>query len=182
MSENNGTAAVVTDDFATDTVAAPVETATTVKEKPVKAAAKPAKKAAAKPAGKAKPAAAPAKKAAAKPAAKTTTPKAEGTPGADKKKGLRGNQIKVLQCLFKAGKGLTRAEIATKTGIDVASLTGYIGPTDPDKRKYNDEKYFTTLVTYGYVKHEVSEDAGVLNVLTANGRKFVEKEAKAPKK
>lgn len=176
------------DDTATTTAAPPVKAKpkkkAAKKPAPVKVKAKPAtpakkaattgKKPAAKPGSKAKAAAT--VKAAAVPAKKAET-KAKTThaAGADKQKsGLRKPQIKVLECLDKKD-GLTRAEIATKTGVDQASLTGYIGPVDPVKRKYNDETYFVTLVTLGYVKHELHEGEGITHKITAAGRKALEK-------
>lgn len=101
------------------------------------------------------------------------TPKKAETKAETKKvkTGPKPNQIKILQALDKKN-GLSRAEIAKVTKIDNASLTGYIGPVDDEKRRYNDETYFTTLVTMGYVKHKVEED-GVVHILTPAGLKFL---------
>lgn len=121
--------------------------------------------------------AAPAPKAmAAKKATAAKAPAAAAkTPG-----GVKPNQLKVLECLARTSKALTRKEIAEKTGVDQASLTGYIGPVDDDKRRYNDEHYFTTLVTLGYVRHELDrEETGVIrHVITPRGKAYLEKSKK----
>lgn len=101
-----------------------------------------------------------------------------------KKEGLRKGQIGVLTVLAKATKPLTRKQIAEKGNLDLASLTGYIGPSDPDKRKYNDETYFVTLLTLKCVKeeqHDINNRDTIVYTITATGRKAME-DAKAAAK
>ena len=66
--------------------------------------------------------------------------------------------------------------------MDQAALTEYVGSTDDAIRKANDKrKGFDSLVTLGYVKHEVDEAAGTVHRITAAGRKALAAAAKAEK-
>lgn len=105
-----------------------------------------------------------AKKAAKKSAAKVATPRA-------KKEGLRKAQVAVLGILAKSAKPMTRAAIAEKGSLDQASLTGYIGSTDEDKRLDHDKRYFVTLVTLGFVKHVIQQGEAVGHMITDKGLK-----------
>lgn len=114
-----------------------------------------------------------------KPVAKTA-PKA--APKAAKKankpgkpaNGLRGNQVRVLEVLAKKN-GLTRSEIAEKTGIDQASLTELIGSHEPARRAANDKKHFPSLVGLKLVRHVIDEEKGITHEIMAAGRKAVAK-------
>lgn len=122
-----------------------------------------------------------------KPAAPKASPKKSpaaaaptegGTPGAKKKDGLRNPQIRILQCLAKLDKAMTRAELSEKAPVDVATCVEYLGSHDPDKRAANDAKHFPSLLTLGYVKleeHDVDGKNVRMYAITANGRKAVAK-------
>jgi hypothetical protein len=100
-------------------------------------------------------------KAAAKPAAN----------GATKKEGLRKAQVRILKALLKAGRALTRKELAEKAPVDVAACVEYVGSSDPDRRAANDTKHFPSLVTLGYVRFGNPEEAGgTCYEITAKGR------------
>lgn len=92
----------------------------------------------------------------AKTAPKTAEKKAAPAKKAD---GLRKPQVRVLKALVKAGKPLTRNEIAEKAGVDAAWLTEYIGSPDAEKRAKNDAK-FKSLITLGLVKFAAPADEG----------------------
>lgn len=116
---------------------------------------------------KAKKAPKPLRKAAAKPSA-----------NGHRKEGLRKPQIAVLAALNKSGRALTRSEIAAKAKTDLAFLSTWIGSSDPETRKANDQKRgVKSLLTLGYVRHEQpSDEAGAACYsITANGRKALEK-------
>lgn len=131
----------------------------------------------------AKPAKAPKAKKPAKKAAKGKKPtkKAERKPR-EKKEGLNKPQIRVLQCLAKAGKPLTRAQISEKAPVDLAFCTTYIGSSDEAKRLANEAKRGTTsLLTYKYVRVEQHEGQPDTYVITSAGRSALEKAKAAAK-
>ena len=151
------------------TVAAPAPK----KAAPKKTAKKPAKKApvkkGAKKAAKAVKTAKGGKK-----TAKKTAPRA-------KKEGLRKPQVRILAVLAKATKGLTRAQIGEKGGVDVPMMNSYIGAHDEKVRAKNDKIVCPSLLTLGYVKYAPQEEgAGVCYAITAAGKKAYEA-AKAAK-
>lgn len=119
---------------------------------------------------------APAKKAAKKTAkaakpAKKAAKKADKAPRA-RKEGLRNPQVRILKALSK-GKSLTRAEIAEKAPVDVATCVEYIGSHDDAKRIANDKKHFPSLLTLKYVKAEQHDEGGhdvVRYAITAAGK------------
>lgn len=99
-----------------------------------------------------------------KPAPKKTESKKETNPG------LRKPQIRILAALSK-GKPMTRAMIAEKSPVDVASCVEYLGSHDPDVRKANDTKHFPSLITLGLVKFANGEEfGGVTYEISAKGR------------
>lgn len=157
MSDENTTAEVETTTVTTDLPA----TNGTPKAPKAKASKPAPKKAAvkkvAKPAPKAAPKAAPKSKAA---PTKTSTD-------------LRKPQIRILACLSKNSKPLSRAAIAEKAPVDVASCVEYLGSHDKETRLANDKKHFPSLVTRGYVSHEEIDQDGrdvVVYSITAKGR------------
>jgi hypothetical protein len=86
---------------------------------------------------------------------------------------LRKPQVRILQCLFKAGKELTRAQIAVKAPVDPAGCVEWIGSHDPDKRAANDVKHFPSLVTLDFIKqeqHDVDGKDVIVYLLTAKGK------------
>ena len=118
-----------------------------------------------KAAAKAKPAAAPAKKAA-------PTPKTAGSNGSS----LRKPQARILLALRKAGKGLTRSQIAEKANVDNAGCVEWVGSADDSIRKANDAKHFPSLVSLGYVKFGNNDgSAAAVYEITAKGRAAAEK-------
>ncbi len=114
-----------------------------------------------------------AKKAPPKTTAKKKTTK-KTTTKREKKDGLRKPQIRILKALAKTKKPLTRAQIATKAPVDVATCVEYIGSPNLDIRKANDQRKFPSLVSLGFVKQELHDIDGkdkVVHSLTAAGRK-----------
>lgn len=142
-----------------------------------------AKKSAKPAAPKAQPAA---KKAAPKKAApKKAKPSAEVEPQAETKakpapkprkvEGLRKPQVRILQALAKSKSPLSRSELGTKAGVDVAFCTEYVGSSNPDIRAKNDQKVCVSLLTLGYVTEEKHEDSrAVVYSITPAGRKALE--------
>lgn len=113
-----------------------------------------------------------------KPVPKTeSTPK--GKPAAETKtNGLRKPQIRILLCLNKSAKPLTRSQLAEKAPVDAASCVEYLGSHDADIRKANDTKHFPSLLSLGYVKIEEEEQDGrsiMVYSISANGRKILSK-------
>lgn len=102
---------------------------------------------------------------------KASTPK-KATPKSkvEKKKesGLRKPQQRILKAL-KGGKAMSRATISEKASVDAASMVEYIGSHDPEVRKANDKKHFTSMITLGLVRAEVNEDGPVTYTITAKG-------------
>lgn len=144
----------------------------------------PTKKTAAK---KSAPAPAAVKKGTKKAAVKTApTPTKKAATPAPVKTGtaldnLRKPQVKVILTLAKAGKPLTRAQIAKAGGIDAAGLTEWVGSADKNTREANDAKHFPSLISLGYVKVEQQDVDGrdvMVHSLSANGRKAAEKLSK----
>lgn len=86
------------------------------------------------------------------------------------KKDLRKPQYRILKALSKAGKGMTRAQIAEKAPVDTASCVEYLGSHDAAVRKANDAKHFPSLITLGMVKAEEQEEGAVTYTITAKGR------------
>lgn len=114
---------------------------------------------------KGKPAAAPAKKTA-------PTSKAAGSNGSS----LRKPQARILLALRKAGKGLTRSQIAEKANVDTAGCVEWVGSADDSIRKANDAKHFPSLVSLGYVKFGNNDgSAAAVYEITAKGRAAAEK-------
>lgn len=108
-------------------------------------------------------------KTATKPAAKATA-----KPG-DK---LRAPQVKILECLHKAGKPMTRQQIIAKTELDSAWMGTWIGSPVLEVRKASDAKYCVSLVTLGLVKVEVQDVDGkdlIVQSITAKGREALKK-------
>lgn len=90
---------------------------------------------------------------------------------------LRKGQIKILKALSKKDNQ-TRPQLVKSASVDSASVTGFIGPIDPEKRRYNDEKYFPTLITLGLVKaeqHDVDGKDTIYYKITAKGKSLVSK-------
>ena len=110
-------------------------------------------------------------------------PKAEGKEdapapkkafGGKKKEGLRGPQERILKAMLKAGKGLTRKEIAEQAPVDPAMCTEYLGSLDEAIRTRNDARYFPSLLTLGLIKaeqHDVEGKDTIQYSLTATGKK-----------
>lgn len=113
---------------------------------------------------------APAKKAAKKGAKTETKPR-------EKKDGLRKPQLRILAALAKRDN-LTRAQIAEKAPVDVATCVEYIGSHDDAIRLANDEKHFPSLLTLGLVKAKQVDVEGrnvIQYSITAKGRTAVAK-------
>ncbi|MGL6095365.1 MAG: hypothetical protein ACRC7O_06150 [Fimbriiglobus sp.] len=92
------------------------------------------------------------------------------------KPALRAPQIRVLKALAKAGKPLSRKEIAEKAATDLAMLTEYIGSNDSVIRAKNDVNRWPSLLTIKLIKFApAGDDNGVYYDLTAAGRKAAEK-------
>lgn len=111
------------------------------------------------------------KKAAAKKSAPVDTAKVA-------KDGLRKPQIRVLQALLEAGKPLDRKQISQLGNVDYAMLNSYIGAYNDDVRAKNDRVVMPSLYTLGYIKFSKQDVDGrdvIFNVLTATGRKAIEK-------
>lgn len=105
--------------------------------------------------------------------------------GRPKKEGLRKPQVRILAALKKANRGLSRAEIAEKAPVDVATCVEYIGSLDQAKREANDVKMgWKSLISLKYVKQAASEqeDArGAYYTITEAGKSALEKAEKAAK-
>lgn len=182
----------VAESTAVETAAPVAEAAAPVAAKPVPVKKVPVKKAPAAPkkaaTKKAAPKKAATKKSAKAPVAKTKAvkkapaAKAEGA-GRPKKDGLRKPQVRILLCLAKANKGLSRADIAEKAPVDVATCVEYIGAIDPAKRLANDEKMgWKSLISLGLVKSAPAEGEnarGQFYALTAKGITVAAKEKAA---
>jgi hypothetical protein len=111
-----------------------------------------------------------------KPAAKAA-PSTNGHTPREKKEGLRGPQVRILQALKKSTDGMTRNEISSKANVDLASLSGYIGSYDPARRA-NDDQKLMSLLSLKYVKVEKRDIDGKdthITSITASGRKALEK-------
>lgn len=157
------------------------ETTTTavVEEATVKAATKAGGKKASKKAAPKKAS----KKAAPKKAAAKKATKKEGV-GRAKKEGLRNPQVRILAALAKHGE-MTRAAIAEKAPVDVATCVEYVGSDDEAKRLANDKKHFPSLVSLGFVKQdwypnkETDAQGPTHYTITAAGKKALEAAKKA---
>lgn len=115
----------------------------------------------------------PAKKATKKAVKKVTKKapkKAEERAPRAKKEGLRKGQERILKLLNKVKKPLTRAVIAEKAPVDVATCCEYLGSRDDEKRIANDEKHFMSLISLGFVGHSVDEEQGVVYTITPKGK------------
>ena len=124
---------------------------------PRKAAKKRAAKKVAKKSAKKKAA----KKGTKKAAKKAAKPSKNGAPRA-RKDGLRDPQVRVLSFLAKGDRSRTRAEIGKGAKVDVATLTEYIGSSDAETRKRNDQKMgWKSLISLGFVKEAPPEDEGI---------------------
>jgi len=92
------------------------------------------------------------------------------------KTGLRKPQIRILQCLAKSRKALSRKEIAEKAPVDVAGCVEWIGSSDPETRASNDAKHFDSLITLRAVKFSLPvEGNGEAYEITSLGRKMLDK-------
>lgn len=116
--------------------------------------------------------------------AKTPTPKkpATGKPTAPPKKAEANGKheprgevgkphLRVLEAVAKAGRGLTRAEISEKTGIN-SGFTSILGHVDPTKREAG------SLAAKGLLTPKVDDQDGkevIVWNLTAAGKKLVSK-------
>jgi hypothetical protein len=89
---------------------------------------------------------------------------------------LRAAQVRILAALAKADAPLTRREIAEAAPCDTAGLTEWIGSSDPEKRKANDEKWFPSLLSRKLISAKDTDAVTVYSV-TARGRKVAEKAA-----
>lgn len=91
------------------------------------------------------------------------------------KPGLRKPQIRILAVLAK-GKPMTRAMIAEKAPVDVASCTSLIGSHDEAVRKANDKRFFPSLLGLGLVKFANGEElGGTAYEISAKGKSLYEK-------
>jgi outer membrane biosynthesis protein TonB len=101
--------------------------------------------------------------------------------GRPKKDGLRKPQVRILAALNKATRGLTRAEIAAKAEVDLATMTSYIGSDDETIRARLDKIKFPSLLTLKYMKPAAAEKedtrAGYYTI-TASGKAALEKATK----
>jgi hypothetical protein len=83
-------------------------------------------------------------------------------------------QERILICLSKSARPMTRKEIADKTPCDISFMTSWLGSNDPEKRAANDiRKGYTSLISLGYIKSEDVEVDGrkvVVYSATAKGR------------
>lgn len=105
-------------------------------------------------------------------AKKAAKPKAKPAKAAKPTNGIRKPQLAILKALAKAGRSLTRGQIADKAKVDVAWLTSWIGSHDEGVRKANDKKHFPSLLTLGLVKYAPGdEDGAVAYQVTAKGEK-----------
>jgi hypothetical protein len=85
----------------------------------------------------------------------------KAAPGGRKKEGLRSAQVRILKFLArKEGQTFDRNQIAKEAPCDVALCVSYLGSHDAGKRAKNDEKYFPSLLTLGYVKAEIKSEDG----------------------
>jgi hypothetical protein len=118
----------------------------------------------------------PAPKKSAKRTARAATAKPAATKG-----GLRKPQVRILAALKKAGKELTRKEIAEKAPVDNAYCTEWIGSVDPTIRAKND-KACVSLLTMKFVKASEGDGKAVTTyAITPAGIKALES-AKAEEK
>lgn len=86
---------------------------------------------------------------------KPKTPKAPKEPKEPKpkkeKKGLRDPQLRILKALVTAGEPLTRKQLSKLAPVDLAACTEYVGSANETVRLANDEKFFPSLLSLGYV-------------------------------
>ena len=112
---------------------------------------------------------------------KKTEAATESKPRA-KKEGMRKPQVRILAALKKAGKSLSRAQIAENAPCDRAWLNEWLGAHDEAKRKANDVKFFPSLLTLGFIRYAKPNDDGQPTYdITAAGKKAVEAAEKAAK-
>lgn len=97
---------------------------------------------------------------------KVATPRA-------KKEGLRKPQVRILAYLNKQATPKTRKEISEKAPVDAACCVEYIGSSDVETRKKNDERKFPSLLTLGHVKLGQPAEEGGADVysITPAGKK-----------
>jgi len=110
-------------------------------------------------------------------AAKKADPKPKAPALKELNSGLRTPQVRVLQALSK-GNVMSRSQISEAGKVDQAALVEYIGSSDDNVRKVNDEKHFKSLVTLKYVKFAKPPEAdavGAYYEITAAGRQIVTK-------
>ena len=119
------------------------------------------------------------------PAKKGTKP-APATPattvGRSKKEGLRNPQVRILLCLQKNPKGLTRKELSAQAPVDNAFCTEYLGATSDEIRFKNDTKPtgFPSLLTLGFISREThADESGTIYKITTVGREAAVAAAKA---
>lgn len=72
------------------------------------------------------------------------------------RKHLRDAQVRILEAL--ASGPLNRKDLAEKASVSSSDLTSYLGHMNEEKRRANDEKWFLSLITLGYVKANVKKD------------------------
>lgn len=108
---------------------------------------------------------------------KAPTPRKKAEKKDKPKSELRAPQIRILKAL-KGGKTLTRAQIASKAPVDVATCVEYLGSPDPAIREKNDKKHFPSLVSLGLVRqeqHDIDNRDVMMYSITAKGTKALEK-------
>src|SRR5262245_41245836 len=90
---------------------------------------------------------------------------------------LRAPQLRVLQCLAREGRPLTRKEIAELAPTDQDGLTTHLGSSDPEVRAKNDQRRWPSLLSLGLVRAEEGEQ-GTVYSLTPKGKAALKKLAK----
>lgn len=113
-----------------------------------------------------------------------TAPKAKAAKPAAAKPSTNGDakklgkpMVRILAALKKAGRPLTRKEIAEAAPVDLAWLTEYLGSHDAAVRAKNDKTKFPSLLTRGYVRiGSPSDDESRVPAyeITAAGKKALE--------
>lgn len=69
---------------------------------------------------------------------------------------LRAAQVRALKAL--SSNPMTKKELLEVKVCSPSDLVSYLGHLDEEKRKVNDEKWFPSLITLGYVKSNVKKD------------------------
>lgn len=107
--------------------------------------------------------------------------KAEAKPRA-KKEGLRPAQVKILQLLSKAPKGLTKKAMVEQGGMEPTSLGCYLGLRDDEQRKALEEKTGrVALIDLKLIKEEVDDELGYVYFITPAGKEKMKEMDKAQK-